>query len=262
MESRLFDWTGMMPDILANIFCRLSLQERLLNIPRVCKLWKLASEDPACWQIIDLTVCSNRKTPVCKAESLVKMLVIRSQGLLTHLTLPFLMNDAFLTFIACRAPLLRVLHMPNSILLTDYLVTWIAPMMRFITDLDVSGCNGLSHVTLEAFGVHCRHITQLRRNRNFFFTANPDDGEAYTIAQHFPQLEHLEMANGLLSFKGLEAILYGCPKLASLDLRGCCQHLEMDEAFIMECKKRLRVFHEPGDDSFLLLDLQGHYDDA
>eukprot|EP00250_Pteridium_aquilinum_P007102 c16894_g1_i1 orf=207-539(+) len=105
MARRCLDWAGLMPDILANIFCRLALQERLLIIPRVCKPWKLASENPACWQVIDLANCSNRKTSVCKAASLVEMFLNRSQGLLTHLTYPFLMDDNSLNCVAYRQSL-------------------------------------------------------------------------------------------------------------------------------------------------------------
>ncbi|KAI5058124.1 hypothetical protein GOP47_0026294 [Adiantum capillus-veneris] len=198
--------------------------------------------------------------PIHKAQAHLQLFLSRSHGLLTHLNYPFFMDDNSLAFVAYRAPLLEVLHMPNSSWVTDDWVLQLAPMLRSITDLDLSGCSGLSHVALEALGKNCRKVTHLRKNRNFFYTHHPCDEEALAIAQHFPRLQHLELANAPFSIDGLRAILWGCVALTSLDLRGRCQHLEMSEVFIMECKQRLGVFLEPGDDTFLMFDLQGPED--
>ncbi|KAH7443167.1 hypothetical protein KP509_02G023100 [Ceratopteris richardii] len=64
-----------------------------------------------------------------------------------------------------------------------------------------------------------------------------------------PQLQHLEMACCSLSNVGLKAVLSSCKNLKHLDIRGCF-YVDMEDPFVMEAKKTIKVFLEPvlGDD--------------
>eukprot|EP00249_Psilotum_nudum_P022014 c28339_g2_i2 orf=3489-4121(+) len=145
----------------------------------------------------------------------------------------------------CSGQLLQVLRIPYSGV-TDECVCQVAPKVPWITYLDISGCASLSKVALQAFGEHCRSITHLKRVMypQISSMVSSNDEEAFAIAQHMPQLKRLEMSYGLLSNSGLKAVLERCTNLEFLDLRGCW-HLDLEENFIKECKKRFEVFHEP-----------------
>lgn len=43
-------WEDMPTDCLVNIFGRVQLESRLLDIPLVCKPWHRAVHNPLCWQ--------------------------------------------------------------------------------------------------------------------------------------------------------------------------------------------------------------------
>lgn len=44
-------WADMLPEALAAIFSRLLFEELLNVVPQVCKSWRKAALDPACWQV-------------------------------------------------------------------------------------------------------------------------------------------------------------------------------------------------------------------
>lgn len=240
-------WADMVPDVLANIFCRLSLEQLLLVIPCVCKPWKRASQDPLCWEIIDLHTYSLCRL-LSKSHRLMMMLVERSCGRLREFTFPFLKRDDCFELLTRSAPLLQKLHIPNSYTEDGWAIRT-APLMLHITDLDVSMChNGFSYVALEAFGKHCMHVTKLRRNTFYCIDSLPNianDFEAFAIAKHYPHLKHLELGNNRLSPKGLRAILDNCPMLEYLDVSECRNLETMNEGLVKECKTRLKVFLEP-----------------
>lgn len=97
-------WADLLPDALSKIFSRLSLEDMLSNIPRVCRTWRRASHDAVCWQSVDLDEWSHGRKP----EALEKMLVLlmnRSRGCLREICAPKLSNDNMLRLIAWRSVL-------------------------------------------------------------------------------------------------------------------------------------------------------------
>eukprot|EP00249_Psilotum_nudum_P022015 c28339_g3_i1 orf=1339-2274(+) len=237
-------WADMLPDALAKIFGRLSLEDMLTIIPRVCRSWRRVSQDALCWQIIDLDEwCRGRNADTI--ERLIKSLVNRSCGRLREFAISGLRSDAILSFIAQSGELLQVLRIPYSGV-TDDCICQVAYKLPCITYLDISGCSFLSQVAIQAFGEHCASITHLKRTMHPQISSmvSSNDEEAFAIAQYMPQLKHLEMSYGLLSISGLKAVLEKCTDLEFLDVRGCW-NLDLEETFIKECKKRFKVFHEP-----------------
>ncbi|KAI5057255.1 hypothetical protein GOP47_0027844 [Adiantum capillus-veneris] len=235
-------WADMLPDALAKIFSRLSLEDMLTNIPRVCRTWRRASQDAVCWQKIDLDEWSHGRKPET-LERMLAFLMNRSRGCLQEICAPKLNNDNMLRIIAWSGSPLRVLRIPQSIVTEDCMCQ-LAPHFALVTYLDVSGCI-FTKASVESFGKHCRFITRL--NLNMYPQSSNlavCDDMAFAIAQYMPQLKHLEMAYGMLSNAGLKAVLEKCTSLEHLDLRGCWQ-LNIEESFVKEARKRFKVFHPP-----------------
>eukprot|EP00250_Pteridium_aquilinum_P008553 c18030_g1_i1 orf=558-1556(-) len=259
-------WADMLPDALAKIFSRLSLEDMLSNIPRVCRTWRRASHDAVCWQKVDLDEWSQGRKP----ETLEKMLVFlmnRSRGCLREICAPKLSNDNMLRVIAWSGSPLRVLRIPQSIVTEDCMCQ-LASHFASVTFLDVSGCI-LTRASVESFGKHCRLMTRLNLNMYPQQSSNRTVGDdmAFAIAQYMPQLKHLEMAYGTLTNTGLKAVLEKCTSLEHLDLRGCWL-LNIEENFVQEARKRFKVFHSPvvEDDIYNTdesdLDASDFYDDS
>jgi len=92
-------WDELIPDALALIFNKLSLQDKLRVIPSVCKAWAKAVQGPYCWQEIDIDEWSTK----CQPHELVQMLWLllpRSGGLLQKLHVSCVNNDQAFNFIA------------------------------------------------------------------------------------------------------------------------------------------------------------------
>lgn len=65
-------WDELIADALGLIFRKLSLEEILTVIPRVCKSWKRAVMGPYCWQDIDIQEWSQSSQPE-KVENMLQM---------------------------------------------------------------------------------------------------------------------------------------------------------------------------------------------
>ena len=92
-------WDEMIPDALGLIFKKLSLQDALTVIPRVCKAWGKAVQGPYCWQEIDIGEWSTRCQPD-QLDRMLRLLVSRSSGSLRELHVSCVNNDKALAFIA------------------------------------------------------------------------------------------------------------------------------------------------------------------
>ncbi|KAI5075725.1 hypothetical protein GOP47_0009801 [Adiantum capillus-veneris] len=253
-------WAEMLPDALAKIFNHLSLKEMLCTIPCVCRYWQCVSQDAACWQNIDLLEWSSDKQPKI-VDRMLLLLVNRSQGGLRRVCVPNLKNDSMLQLIASSGSQLEVLRIQDSFASEECLCE-VAPKLSNLTYLDISG-RFPSGALIESFGKHCKLITRLNLNMRLNVRESKScDVAALAIAQHMQQLQHLEMAYGLLSIDGLKALLENCRDLQHLDLRGCW-HLDMEESLVSEATKRIKVFLSPvvEDDIYDISDYDIDYED-
>lgn len=105
-----YDWTGLLPEALTEIFRRLPFEDRLRVVPQVCKSWNAASYDPACWTVVDMEPWFHRRTEEdywwefeCEAtvDHLVKTVVDRSCGQLRELRTMHV-SDTAIDYIAER----------------------------------------------------------------------------------------------------------------------------------------------------------------
>ncbi|XP_057872790.1 F-box protein FBW2 [Cryptomeria japonica] len=240
-------WEELIPDALALIFKKMSFQEILTVVPAVCKSWRKVVLQPDCWQEIDIEDWCRRCTPEAM-ERMVKMLVHRSRGSMRKLSVFGLTNDPIFDFITSYANSLQALRMPMSEV-TDSIATQVAPKLANLTYLDISCCEKMTSSSLESLGKNCKLLIRLSRNMHPQGTVgqDPKDDEAFAIANHMSRLKHLELAYGLLTDAGMEALLSMCKELEHLDIRGCW-NVAMQDSLADQCRK-LKVFLGPVVDS-------------
>lgn len=98
-RSDLREWDELIPDALGLIFKNLPLFEVLTVVPRVCKSWGRAVTGPYCWREIDIEEWSrNREREII--DRMLRLLISRSCGSLTKLTVSGLASDHTIMFIA------------------------------------------------------------------------------------------------------------------------------------------------------------------
>ncbi|KAJ6841193.1 F-box protein FBW2 [Iris pallida] len=233
-------WGDLIPDALGLIFRNLPLQEILTVIPRVCKSWGRAVSGPYCWQQIDIEEWSQRCKPE-QLDSLVRMLVARSNGSVRRLAVFGLPDDNLFSFVADHAGSLQTLVLPRS-KISDSIVEQVSARLSNLTFLDVSYCKKIGPRALEAFGNNCKSLTGLRRTMHPLEVADKvsQDDEAFAIASTMPKLRHLEVAYLLLTTHGVLEILARCKELDYLDVRGCWE-VKLDERLLKEKHAGLKV---------------------
>ncbi|BBN12549.1 hypothetical protein MPTK1_5g21020 [Marchantia polymorpha subsp. ruderalis] len=228
-------WATLISEALAEVFVRLPFEERLRTVPLVCKGWRRASFDPACWRNVDMEPWFKAKSEVdygweweCQEEMeyLVRLVVDRSHGQLRQLRTMLCTNDS-VEYIAERCPLLTELSIADSFDVVDDAAIKLALSCPRLERLDLSDCYKVTGKALEMFGIHCPSLVSFSRNmlRSHEFTdvvLPMGDEEALVIATRMQKLEHLELKKSFsLTDFGLMHIATRCKKLESLNL-ACC----------------------------------------
>ncbi|KAI3442786.1 uncharacterized protein J3R85_001055 [Psidium guajava] len=236
-------WDELIPDALGLIFKNLSLHEILTVIPRVCKSWAKAVVGPYCWQEIDIEDWSKECCFAGNIDRMLRMLITRSAGSLRKLSVSGtgLHDDDIFSFIAEHAGSVHTMRLPRSEI-TDPIVESIAGRLSTLSFLDLSYCNRIGAHALEAIGKNCKMLLGLCRNMHPVDTAGKSslDDEAHAIALTMSKLRRLEMSYHLVSTQSVLEIIYSCPELEFLDLRGC-HHAKLDEKFLKERYPKLKV---------------------
>lgn len=241
-------WADLSSDALREVFTRLPFEERLRIVPLVCKGWREATMDPACWRNIDMEGWFEARVAAdywwefeCEPviERLVKTAVDWSCGQLEVLRTKHC-TDAALDYLADRCLSLSVLSISKSLFVTDSSVAKLASTCRKLKALDVSDCYNISNKALKAVGENCESLVWLGRNmvdenlaqanlhqvvqRPSLNCVPGGDEEAIVVSKHMVNLEHLEMMKTSLSNKGLAHLARGCGQLKSLNV-ACCTYL-------------------------------------
>ncbi|KAL5705198.1 hypothetical protein ACHQM5_023534 [Ranunculus cassubicifolius] len=250
LDGEMRRWDELIPDALGLIFTNLDLQEILTVIPRVCKSWGKAVAGPYCWQDIDIDEWSL----YCEPEQLgrmVQMLVARSRngGSLRKLSVSGIEDEVF-AFIADNACALQDLRVPRSDI-SNSIVEKFAHKLATVTFLDVSICPNIGASALEAIGKHCKSLSTLQRVMHPLTVEDKvcQNDEALAIANTMPNLKHLEIAYMLVSAEAVLQIIFKCPQLKCLDLRGCWE-VRLDREFLKEKFPGLTVLGPIVEDSY------------
>ncbi|CAL0335039.1 unnamed protein product [Lupinus luteus] len=238
MEATRFD--DLPYDILGIIFTKLSLEERLIVVPCVCKSWAEVIIGSYCWQEIDLGNWSRCCDPD-KIDRMLKMLITRSSGSLKKLRVFEVQTERTFTFVVENARSLKMLRLIRCNV-TDNIVKQISPKLCMICFLDVSYCTKISAYALEIIGKNCKMLEGLKRSLHPIDTVGKpiQNDEAYAIASTMPNLKHLGLTYNLMNTDGVLQIYSKCLKLEILDIRGCWG-VKLDKVKIKQSFPKLKI---------------------
>nr|XP_010927945.1 F-box protein SKIP1 [Elaeis guineensis] len=246
-ESR--DWSELTPVCLANVFRRLTLEDRWRGAMLVCRAWLDTAHDPFLFESFDLEPAFDAAgagrpdiaawwTPAFRrrVDSMLHFAADCAAGSLREVRVRSCSDDA-LSFAAERSPNLQILSVRSSQNVTDRSMFMVASCCLMLRELDISNCYEISYRSFEVIGQKCPNLTILKRNLlnwldpsqhagivpDEYLRACPQDGdqEAAAIARFMPKLKHLELRFSKLCIRGLVSISEGCGDLEVLDLFGC-----------------------------------------
>ncbi|KAF7016715.1 unnamed protein product [Triticum aestivum] len=229
VKEELYDWRwteAVSPEIMALILRgRFAADEIARGPSAVCRAWREAAASPDMWGDVDIEAWCRRIKCRVRADAAVRRLVARSQGTIRRLS-AYRVGDAALAYAAASGKLLNVLLIPMSEI-SDQAVEKYVKCFTALRVLDISYCVKVTSRGMEAIGRQCKSLAQLKRNmpppqpplgNNAAPTVVED--EALAVANTMPMLTQLELAYGLFSDIGLDAILNQCPLLRTLDILG------------------------------------------
>ncbi|XP_061365781.1 putative F-box/LRR-repeat protein 23 [Gastrolobium bilobum] len=243
LETR--NWLNLPPDVTSMILLKLGVIEILFRAQFVCTKWWRICEDPGMWRIIDMRIKGldylnyiNVMTFMCR------LAIDRSCGQLVDITLERFAGNDLLKYIVNSTPHLRRLRLVICYGISDQVMSEAAKKLPLLEELDNSfGSN--STVALEAIGQSCPLLKSLKFNRAYRHRFMQDrDNEALAIAKTMPELRHLELNGNQLTNDGLVAILDGCPRLESLNLRRCF-NLDLRCSLGKRCEEQIRDLRLP-----------------
>ncbi|XP_037477976.1 F-box protein FBW2-like [Triticum dicoccoides] len=248
VKEELYDWRwteAASPEIMALILRgRFAADEIARGPAAVCRAWREAAASPDMWGDVDIEAWCRRVKCRVKADAAVRRLVARSQGTIRRLS-AYRVGDAALAYVAASGKLLNVLQIPMSEI-SDQAVEKYVKCFPALRVLDISYCEKVTSRGMEAIGRQCKSLAQLKRNMP------PEDNnaapkvvedEALAVANTMPMLKQLELAYGLFSDVGLDAILTKCPLLRTLDILGSL-NVRLDGDIEERCCA-LESFREP-----------------
>ena len=105
-------------------------------------------------------------------------------------------------------------------------------------ELGITLCH-VSDFALEIIGRCCPLLKSLE-----FKSPYCHGYEAYVIARTMPELRHLQLVGSELTNDGLLAILNGCPRLESLDLRRCSE-VNLEGSLGRRCAEQIKDLKHP-----------------
>ncbi|GMN38428.1 hypothetical protein TIFTF001_007669 [Ficus carica] len=221
-EKQLRNWEDLPWEVTASIFSRLMATEILMRVQFVCKPWFDICKDPLLWRRIN--VVNDREAAVGR---LCRHAVDRSCGGLLDINIDYFGTDDLLEYITDRCVQIKRLRLARCYHVSDAGLNNAITKLPLLEELDLSLCT-FSKEPLKAAGRCCPRLQSLKLNRQGRIPCfvDPNEGlevneNAFAIANHMPELRHLQLLGDRMNETGLQAILDGCSHLESLDLRHC-----------------------------------------
>ncbi|KAM3284638.1 putative F-box/LRR-repeat protein 9 [Capsicum chacoense] len=219
-------WVELPREITADILSRLGTVEILLNAQRVCSTWCNICHDPSMWRVIDMR--NDEDTYMEDVfDKLCRIAVDRSQGQLLKINIEYFGNHDLLQYITQRSSQLRHLRLVSCDDILNGSLAAVAKNFPLLEELHIY-LTAICTVDIEAVGRSCSQLKSftfndcgfrgLTRFRSLQIDVND---QALAIAVNMPELRHLALFGNTMTNEGLCAILDGCPRLESLDLRHC-----------------------------------------
>ncbi|MED6152080.1 hypothetical protein PIB30_088574 [Stylosanthes scabra] len=236
------NWLDLPNDLTLAIISRLDTFQILTRAQLVCRQWRSICLDPLMWRTINICDVENDDYSRCfHLEKMWRHAIDRSCGLLEDISIEFFGSDDLLKYIIDSKCKLRRLQLVLCLGNITKGLFEIAERLPMLEELDITSGRYISSVVLEAIGRGCPLLKSFKFNENGAFYGND---QAFAIAKNMPNLRHLQLVNNYLDKSGVSAILDGCPRLESLDLRGCC-NVELEGELRRRCDEQLKDFIEP-----------------
>ncbi|XP_059435879.1 putative F-box/LRR-repeat protein 23 [Corylus avellana] len=212
------NWLVLPRNVTVSILLRLGAIEILKSAQMVCSPWHSLCKDPSMWRAIDMRNSGNH-LEFPNFQKMCRHAVDRSCGHLVDINVEYFGTDDLLRHIADSSSQLKRLRLVHCNDISDEGLSQAAAKLELLEELAISYCP-FSKEALKAVGRCCPLLKSLKFNSRV--QRNGDyDGEALTIAENMSELLRLQLFGNLLTNDGLQAILDGCPRLESLDLRRC-----------------------------------------
>ncbi|KAL6136509.1 hypothetical protein ACLB2K_061804 [Fragaria x ananassa] len=269
------NWLDLPESLTVSILSRLEVTEILKTAQRVCRTWHRICKDPMMWRAInvcDIWVYNNSTSwhkNAKKMEKICRYAVNRGRGNVVDISLENLGSDGLLWDITSRSKKIRRLRLvlPN---ITHNGLSLVASKLPLLEELELS-YSAYTTEALEAIGRHCPLLKSLKLNKRHdipyvrdgcklaqrhhhyqVFGSKKrskglhDDGDALAIAGTMHCLQKLQIFGNKVTNMGLQAILDGCPRLESLDLRHC-YNLKVEGYLELRCLQRIKQLRLPDD---------------
>ncbi|KAK1404201.1 hypothetical protein POM88_003806 [Heracleum sosnowskyi] len=224
MEER--KWENLNSDCLVNVFGRLDLETRLLDIVLVCKKWKEVLLNPLCWQIIDfpddisqsrLAVASDaRGSP--NISGLINFVVGRSQGCCSKLVLPNGTTIADLIYVSDACPNIKTLVLPYDDVELAYHGEAIVKLIAKWKSLEVLDCGFCCCIDqiVDKIGLHCKNFVSLS-----FQITQIDPVISSAIVSKLANIKSLVLKKAFIGKEEIMILLLGCKELELLYIQNC-----------------------------------------
>ncbi|XP_041995882.1 putative F-box/LRR-repeat protein 23 [Salvia splendens] len=248
-------WIELPGDVTANILHRLGA-EGMLTSAQVCATWWKVSKDPSLWRVIDF---SNPRQGVFSGEYNVmcRRAVDRSQGQLLDLTVQYFGDNALLDYIVHRSPNLKRLKLGTCLFILGYCAHRMVAKLPQLEELHLTLRPGIGACDIEVIGKSCPMLKSFSLNGFKCILPDPTYGRglvhgyfhnlyARAISRSMHNLQHLQVFAHWIGNEGLEAILNGCPRLESLDIRRCFD-LDLQGDLGKRCRQQIKHLKLPGD---------------
>ncbi|CAO2200841.1 unnamed protein product [Urochloa humidicola] len=243
------DWTALPQGALSAILGKLDHIEILRGAGRVCSSWRrVARDDPELWRRINMLSHAELFFE-CDLHALARTAVLRSAGLCEAFWGEYAGDDRLIIYLAERAPLLKSLRFISCYDVCQE--AFMEAMRKFprLEELELSICPNVYGEAFAVVGESCSNLKRFRLSKNQLVSIEgggiDKDEDAMGIAK-MRGLHSLQLFNCELTDAGMTAILNGCPKLESLDIRQCF-NVKMDRATIRAKCPRIRTLKLPHD---------------
>ncbi|GER36775.1 F-box family protein [Striga asiatica] len=216
-------WIELPRDVTANILRRLAPVEILENARGVCTTWRSVCREPSLWRVIDLKTSDDNPRRLFGPDDTCRLAVDLSQGELIEINIEHFATDDLLLYVSVVSSNLKRLTLVRCDCISGLGLTTALKNCPELEELHLVFMPKIRALDIESIGISCPKLKSFTfNNRAFRFPlVETDDSYAMTIAKNMPNLQHLRLFGNRLTSQGLEAILDGCPRLESLDLRQC-----------------------------------------
>ncbi|WVZ94393.1 hypothetical protein U9M48_040291 [Paspalum notatum var. saurae] len=253
-EEETRNWAEMPRDALLAVLQKLGHADVLTGVELVCRPWcRAAREEPELWRRVDLRRRAALSfAPHVHLAKVARAAVTRAAGRCEAFWAEDIGGDSFVFFLGHTAPKLKSLRLISCTFSTRGLN---GALRNFpvLEELELSLYSGAAAAsgfcdlgeTCAVAAEACPLLERLRLSKyRFHRLSGIGDSEATAIAR-MRGLRSLQLFGNSLSDAGLAAILRGCARLESLDIRHCFNVDVKDETRAM-CA-RLKTLRLPDD---------------